>query len=155
MSVLSGIGQIPSVFGVGGGGGASVVYQLPADIDVIASGGVTSYIVQDLPVPNGSYLVIFNLGLVSGDNTTQILSARLANASGALFSQMTAIYNTILINGQTYSMSTSGLQTVTNGLISLEYEIDQNGNTTTLTIPEYDEASQSGVIYILPIVPPQ
>ena len=155
MSVLSGIGQVPSIFGVGGGGSASVVYQLPADLDVIASGGVTTYIVQDLPVPDGSYLVIFNLGLVSGDNTTQILSARLAVTSNTNYSQMTPIYNTILIDGQTFYMSTSGLITVTGGTLSLEYEIDQNGNTTTLTIPQYDEASQSGVISILPIVPPQ
>ena len=155
MSILSGIGQIPSVFGVGGGSSTAVIYQLPADLDVIASGGTTTYIVQNLPVQDGEYLVLFSLGLVSGDNTTQILSARLAVISNTNYSQMTVIYNTNLIDGQTYWMSTSGLITVTGGALSLEYEIDQNGNTTTLTIPQYDQNTQSGVIYILPIVPQQ
>jgi hypothetical protein len=154
MSILSGIGQIPPIFG-GGGNTNAVIYEIPADINALTGGGTTQFFVQNLPVPNGSYLVIYNIDLVAGDNTTVITGLRLASTSGVGFTQVTPIYNTTLISGQPFNMNATGLVDVANGLVNLAYEVDQTGNASTLTMPEYDPNTESGIIYLLPIVPPQ
>ena len=155
MSVLSGIGLQPPVFGGGGNiPSTAVVYQIPSDIDALTGGGTTQFIVQNLPVPNGNYLVLYSIDLVSGDNTTQVLQLRVACTSGGFINQTTPIYNTTLISGQSFNMNATTTIIVSNGLVNLQYECDQTGNTSTLIIPQYDANTISGIIYLLPIVPP-
>jgi hypothetical protein len=153
MSILSGIGQIPPVFGTGGGGTTAVTYQIPSNIDVLASGGTTAFIVQNLPVPNGNYLVIFCIELEAGDNNTLILSGRLASTSGGGIIQITPIYNTQLLQNNPCILTAQGVLQVSGGVASIEYEIDQTGNSSTLTLNAFDGASNTGVVYFLPINP--
>jgi len=160
MSILSGIGQIPPIYGTGGNPNPTnaIIYEIPTTINLLTGGGQTTYFVQNLPVPAGNYLVSYNVAVECGDNTTVISAFRLAVSAPfgpqATFTQTTAIYSTTLISGTTYYVSAVGYIEVQGTTVSLAYECDQTGNTSTLTIPAYSYVSQNGLISLYPINPP-
>lgn len=154
MSILSGIGQQPPIYGTGGGGSTAITYEIPSQINLLTSGGATAYFIQNLAVPNGNYLVNFVLQVRCGDNTTNIEALRVAVTSGAYFSQTTAIYNTTLLSAYYWEVNVWGEISVANGLVSLEYECDQTGNTSTLEIWFYQSSSGTGLITLYPILAP-
>lgn len=135
MSALSAIGLIPPVFP---SGGHSIVFPIP-NTDIKANGSGTSIpILSDFPIPNGTYLVVYNFAVASGDSTTtiQLMVADTNDASLPIIQSVstTLIYQELIDQDDYFYTNGTSIEVVTSGAINVDFSCFFSGNTTTLGI---------------------
>jgi hypothetical protein len=126
MSILSGIGQIPQIFGGNGGMVAEIEYEIPANIDMVAN--PVGYVLPTTNVPNGEYLVYVGLSVECNDATTDtsLLTITLdANGNGQT---VNLLYNVANLASEWYP-ATLFYANVTDGTLAVGYVLQQAGNT--------------------------
>lgn len=126
MSILSGIGQIPQIFGGNGGMVAEIEYEIPANIDMVAN--PVGYVMPTQNVPNGEYLVYVGLSVECNDATTDtsLLTITLdANGNGQT---VNLLYNVANLASEWYP-ATLFYANVTDGTLAVGYVLQQAGNT--------------------------
>lgn len=148
MSIVSGIGQLPAIFGGGQGNGGMVTeleYELPAQIDMVAN--PVGYIMPTQNVPNGEYLVYVGLSVECNDVTTDtsLLTITLdANGNGQT---VNLLYNTANLAIEWYP-ATLFYANVTGGTLAVGYVLQQTGNTAGYNINLTAQGNGSRGVYL-------
>jgi hypothetical protein len=126
MSILSGIGQIPPIFGGGGGMELELYYDIPLNIDMIAT--PVGSVMPTQVVPNGEYLVWVGLSIECNDTTTNTSLLTVSLVANGNADTRTLVYNT---NNPAYEWYPSTLYyaNVTGGSLSVGYVLQETGNT--------------------------
>ena len=129
MSVLSGIGLQPPVFGGLGSNGGMVQqldFGIPAVIDMIANPVGT--IMPSQPVPNGEYLIQVLLSIECNDATTTTDLLTITMVSNGNGDVQNILYNSPPLASEFYS-NVLFYANVTGGSLELNYVLQQTGNT--------------------------
>lgn len=133
MSVLSGIGQIPPIFGAGGGTNALVYsYPIPATINITtpATTTLTTY-----NADAGTYLVNFGLSLNATDATTNVDTFRVAVSGNGFITQEDVLYNQLMLeNVVCFTNSTLTFELTVPTTLTFSFQANTSGQTGLFSI---------------------
>jgi len=147
MSILSGIGQIPSIFGGGGGGMTLQYYYEVPNPNINIQQYPQSIFFLSQSVPNGLYLVMCYFNVEIGDSNTNTDELVLTIVtSGQSYAQQ-SIYNSVS-NGKDNNTNNIFFCEVTDGALTLTYNAVFGNNTSNVyTIKGTQQTDGSAGVY--------
>ena len=133
MSILSGIGQLPAVFGTGGGTNALVYsYPIPTTINITTANTTT---LTTYNADAGTYLVNFGLSVIATDTTTNVNTFRVAVSGSGFITQETVLYNQLMLqNTVCFTNSTLTFELLAPATLTFSFQAVTSGQTGFFSI---------------------